>query len=68
MADRPWTSQGGVILGSFDLRPEMPQEPVDVEISVPELARMTGKHAIYLKFSSPVTEKSICVLNNIKFK
>lgn len=68
MAGRPWTSQGGVELGSVDLKSDMPAEAVDVEIAVPELAKMTGKHAIYLKFTSDVAEKSICVLNNIKFK
>lgn len=68
MADRPWTSQGGTVLGSVTLDADMPSEPVDVEIAVPALSRMTGKHAIYLKFSSDVPAKSICVLNNIKFK
>ena len=68
MADRPWTSQGGVEVGSIDIKSDMPASPVDVEIPVPELAKMKGKHAIYLKFSSDVREKSICVLNTIKFK
>lgn len=68
MADRPWTSQGGVALGSIDLKKDMPAEAVDLEIAVPELGKMDGKHAIYLKFSSEVKEKSICILNNLKFK
>jgi hypothetical protein len=68
MADRPWTSQGGVVLGSIDLKKDMPAEAVDLEIAVPELGKMDGKHAIYLKFSSEVKEKSICILNNLKFK
>ena len=68
MADRPWTSQGGVVLGSVDLREDMPAEPTDLHIAVHDLAKMSGKHAIYLKFSSDVKEKSICVLNTIKFK
>lgn len=68
MADRPWTSQGGVEVGSIDIKSDMPASPVDVEIPVQELAKMKGKHAIYLKFSSDVREKSICVLNTIKFK
>lgn len=68
MAGRPWTSQGGVALGSIAIKADMPMEPTDVAVAVPELARMKGKHAIYLKFDSDVPEKSICVLNNLKFK
>ena len=68
MADRPWASQGGIEVGRIDLKADMPESPVDVRIAVPELAKMSGKHAIYLKFSSDVNEKSICVLNAIKFK
>lgn len=68
MADRPWESQGGVEVGSIDLTADMPMSPADVEIAVPALAQMKGKHAIYLKFSSDVPEKSICILNNLKFE
>ncbi len=68
MADRPWASQGGIEAGRIDLKADMPAAPVDVAIAVPELAEMKGKHAIYLKFSSETKEKSICVLNTIKFK
>lgn len=68
MADRPWTSQGGVELGRYELKADMPQVPFDALISLPALAQMKGKHAIYLKFSSETPEKSICILNEIKFK
>ena len=68
MVDRPWESQGGIVVGSVDVKADMPATATDVAIAVPELSKMTGKHAIYLKFTSDVAEKSICVLNNIKFK
>lgn len=68
MADRPWASQGGIEVGSIDLSADMPMSPTEVEIAVPELSRMKGKHAIYLKFTSDVPEKSICILNDLKFK
>lgn len=68
MADRPWVSQGGIEVGSIDLSADMPMSPIEVEIAVPELSRMKGKHAIYLKFTSDVPEKSICILNDLKFK
>ena len=68
MADRPWVSQGGIEVGSIDLSADLPMSPTEVEIAVPELSRMKGKHAIYLKFTSDVPEKSICILNDLKFK
>jgi hypothetical protein len=46
----------------------MPARATDLHIAVPELAKMSGKHAIYLKFSSDVPEKSLCILNYLKFK
>ena len=68
MADRPWASQGGIVLGSLELKADMSDSPADFVVDVPALAELTGKHAIYLKFTSEVADKSICVLNNIKFK
>lgn len=68
MSDRPWTSQGGVVLGSADIKADMPEVATDIAIAVPGLAEMKGKHAIYLKFTSEIPEKSICVINSIKFK
>ncbi len=68
MADRPWASQGGIEVGRIDLKADMSAAAADIEIPVPGLAKMQGKHAIYLKFSSETKEKSICVLNTIKFK
>ena len=68
MADRPWESQGGVVLGKVDIKADMPHEATDVCIDVSSAASMTGKHAIYLKFSSETKEKSICTLNTLMFK
>ena len=68
MADRPWTSQGGVVLGTVELKADMPSEETDLVIDLPAAASLTGKHAIYLKFESEQKEKSICVLNSLMFK
>ena len=68
MADRPWTSQGGIVLGTAELKADMPSEETDLVIDLPAAASLTGKHAIYLKFESEQKEKSICVLNNLMFK
>lgn len=68
MADRPWESQGGLVLGQTELKADMPQVPADVCIELPGAVGMTGKHAIFLKFESEQKEKSICILNSLIFK
>ena len=68
MADRPWESQGGIVLGQFDLKADMPQVPADVCIALPDAAYLTGRHAIFLKFESEQKGESICVLNSLIFK
>ena len=68
MADRPWTSQGGIVLGQVALKADMPQVPTDVVIDLADASGLTGKHAIFLKFGSEHKEKSICVLNSLIFK
>jgi hypothetical protein len=67
MADRPWESQGGVKVGSFDLKADMPKTSTEVAIDVPVLAEMTGKHAIFFVFSSKTKEKSMCTLEDFAF-
>ena len=68
MADRPWTSQGGKLLGSMKLKADMPQTATDMKVVLPDLGNLEGKHAIFLKFSSPIKDKSICTLNSIVFR
>jgi hypothetical protein len=68
MADRPWESQGGIVLGSAHIKADMLQEATDLHIYVPAVAALTGKHAIFLKFESEHKGKSICVLNALLFK
>lgn len=72
MADRPWTSQGGKLLGSIELKADMPQTSTEVKAALPEVGELKGKHAIFLKFSAKdlaSTEgKSICTLESIIFK
>ena len=67
MADRPWKSQGGVELGRIELTSDMEQTATEFVVKVPQLAEMTGKHALYLLFSSPVKEQSICTLQDFVF-
>ena len=67
MADRPWTSQGGILLGSYDLKADMPKTSTEVTIDVPSLCEMTGKHAIFFIFLSDTKDKSICTLEDFVF-
>jgi hypothetical protein len=67
MADRPWVSQGGILLGSFDLKADMPKTSTEVTIDVPTLSEMTGKHAIYFLFLSDTPDKSLCTLEDFTF-
>ena len=68
MADRPWTSQGGKVLGTIELKADMPQRSTAVTTTLPELGSLAGKHAIFLVFSSPVKDKSICSLESLAFE
>lgn len=68
MAGRPWTSQGGIVLGVLDLKSDMLQEATDMSVDLPAAGELTGKHAIFLKFESDQKEKSMCVLNTLMFR
>ena len=68
LADRPWTSQGGKLLGTIELKADMPQNTTEMKAPLPDLGTLQGKHAIFLKFSSPVPETSICRLESLMFK
>ena len=69
MADRPWTSQGGISLGKIEVKADLPKEtPTILPVTLPELGKLTGKHAIFLKFSSKTKDRSICTLDNLVFQ
>jgi len=68
MADSPWASKGGLLLASFDLTADMPQESTELTIPLPSLSELTGKHAIFFTFSSTIPDRSICTLQDFCFK
>ena len=68
MADRPWTSQGGKLLGTIQLTADMPQVATEIKTRLPETGSLEGKHAIFFKFVSPVKETSVCKLESFLFK
>ena len=67
MADRPWASQGGKLLGTIELKADMPKELTELSAALPALSEMEGKHAIFFLFSSETKEKSLCTLQDFVF-
>ena len=68
MADRPWESQGGKVLGTIALKADMPKASKEMIADLPALAEFSGKHAIFLIFSSETKEKSLCTLEDFVFE
>ena len=68
MADRPWASQGGSVLGSLALKADMPQTSTELTAELPALAAFSGKHAIFFLFFSDTKEKSLCTLEDFVFE
>ena len=67
MADSPWTSRGGILLGSIPLKADMPQNSTELKADLPALKELTGKHALFFVFSSDTKEKSLCKLQDFVF-
>ena len=67
MADRPWTSQGGKVLGTIQLTADQPQQPTELTVPLPSLSELTGKHALFFVFTSDVKETSLCTLHDFVF-
>ena len=67
MVDRPWTSQGGKQVGTIALKADMPKSSTELTVAVPEIAKLTGKHAIFFVFQSDTKEKSLCTLEDFVF-
>ena len=68
MADRPWTSQGGKVLGTIELKANMPQTSTELSVELPALAELTGKHALFFTFASDTKEQSLCKLEDFVFE
>ncbi|MBR3712375.1 MAG: glycosyl hydrolase family 43, partial [Bacteroidales bacterium] len=65
--DRPWAKQGGKLVGTLNIKADMPQASAETPIKLDGMTNLDGKHAIYLVFSSPTKDKSICTLETIRF-
>jgi len=67
MLDRSSAAQGGKLIGSLKVKAETGAAR-DVAIKLSALKNISGKHAIYLAFSSDVKGKSICKVNEVEFR
>ena len=66
--DRPNETDGGVKIGTLAVEAQTDKKPVNVSVAVPNLKNYNGKHALFLVFTSPTKEKSICTVNSLQFK
>ena len=67
MKDRPWTSQGGQLIGTINLKPELPRASTEMKAEIADDANLAGVHAIFFVFKSDTKEKSICTLEDFEF-
>ena len=67
MSDRPWTSQGGKLIGTIDLKADMPKTSTEVTAKIDKPGQLVGLHAIYFVFKSATKEKSLCTLEDFAF-
>ena len=67
-ADSPWKSKGGTLLGELQLKADMPQALTECSIDLPQLAALTGKHAIFFTFAADTKQKSLCTLHDFVFR
>ena len=68
MIDRPWQSRGGKLVGSIELKSDMPQTSTELKAELKQMSELTGKHAVFFVFKSNVKEKSLCTLEEFGFE
>ena len=67
MADSPWASRGGQLLGTLSLKASMAQTPTELALELPAVASLEGKHALFFVFASDVKQQSLCTLHDFVF-
>lgn len=63
----PWKGNP-VPAGRIELRAGMPETPVRMTADVTGVTALSGKHPLYLTFSSPVKGKSLCTITHLQFQ
>ncbi len=65
MIDSPWESQGGCKIGTLNIPARKSSKAQDMKIKLTDMANLSGKHSLFLVFSSPTKRQSICEIYNI---
>ena len=65
MLDSPWESQGGIEIGNIKLGKKM-DKPAFVSTSL-KMPKVSGKHAIFMVFTSPTPKESLGTMYTIQF-
>lgn len=63
----PWKDNPQSI-GSFTLRASDPKEKTTAEIPLKDVGKLSGKHPLYLTFTSDSKDKSLCTITHLQFK
>lgn len=67
MVGSPWSTAGGVKIGTLHLDKDARQEITEMRIDVPKAKDFKGKQALFFVFSSDTPDKSLCELHNLVF-
>ena len=69
MSDRPWTSQGGSLIATTELKADMPRTSTELTVPIDNPAQLAGRHAIFFKFSAKQPgDASLCTLEDFVFE
>ena len=71
MLDRPWTSQGGKLIGQLKLKADMEKTLWGMAAGISNEAKekyLAGKHALFFVFHSDTKDQSLCTLDDFVFK
>ena len=68
MMDSPYKERGGIVLGTITINSKSQQQLTEYSADLKSLTDVSGKHALFFKFSSQEKSKSICTMQTICFK
>ena len=66
-AVRPKATEGGVKIGAFTLKADMPEKLCTVSVDVSPLAARNAKEALFFVFKSKLKNQSICEIEGFRF-